>query len=229
MDARTITRILAQNPWFAGLSYELACEIVRIGQVRHVRDAVLFAEGDEPNGLFAVLTGDVQISRASADGRLGLLLVLRVGAWFGETAHFDDNPQFLNAFAAGPCDLLHLSMRGFRQLTCGNAPYYEAFVRLQCDHYRLAMNHLASLGASPVLVRLAQRLIFFSQADNDLDEGTRIVRLSQEELASTVGVSRQALSIHLRGLERKGVISLGYGVIRVHKRAALEQLVEQGL
>jgi CRP/FNR family transcriptional regulator, cyclic AMP receptor protein len=228
MDARTVTRILAQNPWFAGLSGELACEIVRLGQVRQVRDSVLFAEGDEPNGLFAVLTGDVQISRASADGRLGLLLVLRAGAWFGETALFDDRPRFLNAFAAGPCDLLHLNMRGFRQLARGNTSHYEAFVRLQCDHYRLAINHLASLGASPVLVRLAQRLIFFSQADREFDERIRVVRLSQEELASTVGVSRQALSVHLRGLERQGIISLGYGVIRVHKRAALEQLIEQG-
>ena len=37
--------------------------------------------------------------------------------------------------------------------------------------------------------------------------------------------SQQALSSHLKELERRGIISLGYRVITLRKRAVLEQMV----
>jgi hypothetical protein len=40
-----------------------------------VKNELLFAVGDEPDGLFAVLQREVHISQNSADGRHGLLLI----------------------------------------------------------------------------------------------------------------------------------------------------------
>jgi CRP/FNR family transcriptional regulator, cyclic AMP receptor protein len=225
MDAATATGILNQNPWFAGLPRVLAKDIVRIGKVRRVKNTVVFAVGDEPNGLFAVLSGNVHISHTSVDGRLALLLKANAGNWFGETSVLDGHRRYSEALAVGPCDLLQLNMGDFRRLTAEHVSHYAAFVRLLCDHHRLAMDHLASLGSLPVSVRLAQRLLFFSRVQQSSGNLAEIVGLSQQELASVVGVSRQALSSHLKQLERQGIISLGYRAIKLRRRAVLEEMV----
>jgi len=228
MDEKAVTEILARDPWFAGLSPALARDVVRLARVRRVNSAMLFAVGDEPNGLFGVLAGEVRLSHSESNGRIGLLLVCRAGSWFGETSLFDGRPRFLDAFAVGPCDLLYLSASAFQQLTRESSSNYQAFVRLQCDHYRLALNHIVSFGELPVFLRVVQRLLFFSLGQNESGEPTNVVQLSQEDFASMVGISRQALNVHLKDLERKGIISLGYGTIKLNRRDMLEELMLQG-
>jgi CRP-like cAMP-binding protein len=228
MDKAAALDILNGNAWFAALEPALAHEILRVGHMRRVTNELLFAVGDEPNGLFAVLAGDVHISQTSADGRHGLLLIATAGSWFGETSLLDGHPRFSEAFAVGSCDLLHLSVSAFRALTHDNISNLSAFVRVQCEHYRLAMAHVASLSVSPARVRVAQRLIFYSRTQRESGKAANVVRLSQEELASAVGISRQALNVHLKRLERDGIISVSYASVRVHKFAELERLIKQG-
>ena len=123
--------------------------------------------------------------------------------------------------------MLHLSMSAFRQLVHENPSHYNAFVNLLCVHYRLAMDHIVSFGELPLVSRLAQRLLFYSIAQGEAGKPCNVVQLSQEQLASIVGVSRQALSVHLKDLEKQCIISLGYKTIRIHKRSALEQLMRE--
>jgi CRP-like cAMP-binding protein len=227
MDAARATRILDRNPWFAGLPRPLAKAILRGGRIRRVRDAVVFAAGDESNGLFAVLSGRVHISHSSSDGRLALLLVADAGTWFGETSVLDGGARYSDALAVGPCELLHLDMAEFGRLSQQHVSHYAAFARLLCDHHRLAMDHIAGLGALPVAVRLAQRLLFFARPSTDGRRDDEAVPLSQEQLASVVGVSRQALSSHLKDFECRGIIALGYRTISLRRRAVLEQMVNE--
>ncbi|MFI4933316.1 MAG: Crp/Fnr family transcriptional regulator [Caulobacterales bacterium] len=226
MEPQTIRSVLGRNPWFAGLGGDLQDDIVRLGRERRVRDAVIFAVGDEPNGLFAVLAGEVRSSHSASDGRLGLLMVARAGSWFGETSMFDGRLRYSEALAVGRVELLCLSPRAFREIIDESAERYGAFVRLLCDHHRLAMDHIASLGALPVRARVAQRLLFFARSGRTPDRSDNVVTLSQEQLASTVGVSRQTLNGVLRRLEEADVLSLGYGRITLRNRAELERLVE---
>lgn len=227
MDTETAIGILNRNPWFAGLPKTLADDIVRSAQIRCVENAVVFAVGDEPNGLFAVLSGNVRLSHIPVDGRLALLLIANAGSWFGETSALDGHRHYSEALAIGPCELLHLDMTHFRRLTRSHVSYYAAFVRLLCEHHRLAMDHIASLSSLPVAVCLAKSLLFFSRAQDGSAALTDTVRLSQEDLASVVGVSRQALSRHLKDFERRGIISLSYKVITLRKRAVLEQMIDR--
>jgi CRP/FNR family transcriptional regulator, cyclic AMP receptor protein len=225
MNVETARDILSQNPWFSGLPQALANDIVRSGRIRRLKNAAVFAVGDEPNGLFAVLSGEVHISHTSGEGRLALLLIAHAGNWFGETSVLDGGRRYSDALAAGACELLHLDMGHFSRLATEHVSNYAAFTRLLCEHHRLAMDHISSLDALPVVVRLAQRLLFFSRPIQPSQGKSESVRLSQEELASAVGVSRQALSVHLKDLEQRGAISIGYKEIKLRRRALLEKVV----
>lgn len=223
MDRFTMSKLI-RKAWFAGLPTDLRAAIVQHGQVRVVKDSIVYAVGDPPNGLFAVLSGTVQISFTSSTGKPTLLIVARLGDWFGETSFFDRGTRYSDALALGRVSLLHLDERAFLAITRDRPERYAAFVRLLCEHHRLAMDHIASLGALPVAARLAQRLLFFAKNDAE-NAPCRIVRFSQEQLASTVGVSRQALSAHLKNLEQQHLIEIGYREIRLRNVPALARLV----
>jgi len=227
MDKRTAAQILRGNSWFAGLAQDLADNILSLGRIQQAKNELLFAAGDEPNGLFAVLSGEVHNSQTSAQGGRGLLLVATAGSGFGEISLFDGLPRFSEAFAVGRCDILRLSVSDFRKLADESTSHFAAFVHLLCEHHRLAMTHIASLRSMPVQARVAQRLIFYAAAQREPGKQASIIRLSQEELASVVGISRQALNVHLKRLERDGVLSLSYASVRVHDFGALQRLIKQ--
>jgi len=226
MDKRTARDILSRNAWFANLPDELARDIMRLGRIRQVADVRLFAVGDEPNGLFAVLDGNVRISFTSRDGRLALLLVATPGQWFGETSLFDRGRRYSEAFADGSATVLQLGMSAFRELTGRSSSNYAAFVQLLCEHHRTAMDHIASIGALPMRSRVAQRLLSFAQGRGQGDDARPVIALSQDELAASVGISRQAINVHLKRLEREGCISLGYASTKLLDRTQLERIAK---
>ena len=229
MEKSSARRVLVRNRWFAGVPGTLASEILRLGEIRHVKDRPLFSIGDEASGLFAVLSGQVRISHAAPDGQIALLFVVKPGSWFGETSLLDDGCRNSEALAVGPVELLHLSKTHFRRLTNDNMRCYAAFVRLLCEHHRLAMDHLASLGALPSSARLAQRLLFLAASQEGAETRSIVIHLSQAELASAVGISRQALNSQLKKLEGLGVISLGYRTIEIRKRQILQRMLQRTL
>lgn len=120
-----------------------------------------------------------------------------------------------------------MSVGDFRKLAHESTAHYEALVRVMSDHYRLAMTHVASLSTMPARIRVAQRLIFYAQAQREPGKPADAIRLTQEKLASAIGISRQALNVHLKRLEREGVVSLSYASIRVRDFDALERLIKQ--
>ena len=215
---------LMRKAWFAGLPADLRAAIVQHGQMRMVKDSIVYAVGDSPNGLFAALSGTVQISFTSSEGKPTLLMVAKRGDWFGETSFFDKGTRYSDALALGRVNLLHLDERAFLTITRNRPDRYAAFVHLLCEHHRLAMDHIASLGALTVEARLAQRLLFLANSESE-DAPNRIVKLSQEQLASAVGVSRQALSVHLKNLKQRHLIEICYREIRLRNVAALARLV----
>lgn len=224
--AGDVEAVLAQNPWFRDLAPALARGILAEGLVRRVTDHVLYAAGDEPNGLFALIAGEIRVIQTTAEGRSALLLIGSPGVWFGETAMIDGRPRSSEAITVGAATVLQLNPAAFNRLATANIAHYAAFARLVCDRYRDAMEHIVSLSNLPLAVRIAQRLLGLARGHGKPTEGgVRIgLHLSQEQLAETVGVSRQSLNRVLKDLEARGLIAVGYGAVTLRDPAALERL-----
>jgi CRP-like cAMP-binding protein len=224
--SETVREVLARNPWFRALPGALAAGILEQGMVRTLIDEVVYAAGDPPNGLFALISGEIRVIQTTAQGRSALLMIASPGVWFGEAAMIDGLPRTSDALAVGRARVLQLSPAVFRRLTAENSNHYAAFARLVCEQYRKAMDYIVTTADLPLPVRLAQRLVGLAQA-HGRREGEAVViglRLSQESLAETVGVSRQTLNRTLKGLEAQGLISVGYGALTIRDPAGLEAL-----
>lgn len=223
-DTGRLREVLERNAWFRGLPAALAQGILAEGRLRRFDDQLIYAAGDAPNGLFALISGEVRVVQTTQEGRSALLMIGSPGVWFGETAMIDGEPRSSDATAYGRVELLHISPAAFRRLTADNAAHYAAFARQVCDQYRKAMDFIVTTSSLPLRVRLAQRLVGLARGHGKAVRGGVAIdlRLSQETLADTVGVSRQTLNRALKRMETEGMISVGYGAVTVRDAAALE-------
>jgi CRP/FNR family cyclic AMP-dependent transcriptional regulator len=223
---RALHDILSNNPWFRALPPGLAEDILLQGQVRRLTDELVYAAGDPPNGVFALISGEIRVIQTTAGGRSALLMIASPGAWFGEAAMIDGQPRSSDAVAVGRASVLQLSPSVFRRLTADDSARYAAFARLVCEQYRRAMDYIVTTSNLPLPVRLAQRLVGLAHG-HGLASGRHTaidLHLSQESLAQMVGVSRQTLNRGLKALEAKGVIAVGYASLTLIDGPALERI-----
>ncbi len=83
---------------------------------------------------------------------------------------------------------------------------------------RLATSHarLISLLGRPLVAQLAGLLL------DEAEDGT--IQLPQRTLAAMLGVARPSLNKVLKDLERRGLVELGYGTIRLPDEDGLQRV-----
>src|SRR5258708_12698451 len=227
MGKLDVEGVLARNSWFAGLPAELSESILHAGRVRHFKSSLIYAADDTADGLFALLSGQIRLLRTSATGKLSFLAIASPGAWFGLSGALDGRPHAYDAIAIGETAVFHLSQEKLTQVIGGRIDRYAAFVRLLCHHYRVPVEYVPALQTHPPLHALPHELIpTTGRHGQPIANGVRIdVRLSQEDWAAMVGVGRQTINRLLKKLEEKGIASVNYASITIHRMEALESLV----
>jgi CRP-like cAMP-binding protein len=165
--------------------------------------------------------------RTSANGKLTFLAIASPGAWFGVSGALDGRPHAYDAIAIGETTVFHLSQEKMTQVIGGRIDHYAAFVRLLCHHYRVAVEYVSALRTHPPILVLAHELVRMAGRHGQrIDNGVRIdLRLSQEDWAAMVGVGRQTINRLFKKLEEKGIASVSYASITIHRMDALESLV----
>ncbi|WP_165184503.1 Crp/Fnr family transcriptional regulator [Caulobacter soli] len=214
-------RTLEAGDWFAALPVERRELILGEASVSAVPDgARLYGAGDPPNGLWAVLEGQVRLIGYPASGMEILVRILGPGVWFGELSTLDGGPRPHDAVAFGSASVLHLSPASVARLGVQDGAFYRDLGLLVCANQRTALAFIEQRAAQPVAVRLARALA--KAADEAGSPSPLSIR--QAELASVVGVSRQTLNRGLRRLEEAGVVALGYASIAILDPARLSRL-----
>jgi CRP-like cAMP-binding protein len=227
MGKLDVEGVLARNSWFASLPAELSESILHAGRIRSFESSLIYSADDTADGLFALVSGQIRLMRTSANGKLTFLAIASPGAWFGVSGALDGRPHAYDAIAIGETTVFHLSQEKMTQVIGGRIDHYAAFVRLLCHHYRVAVEYVSALRTHPPILVLAHELVRMAGRHGQrIDNGVRIdLRLSQEDWAAMVGVGRQTINRLLKKLEEKGIASVDYASITIHRMDALESLV----
>jgi CRP-like cAMP-binding protein len=198
---------------------EDADALLALGAARDHKDRdLLVRQGDAPSTVHVVLAGRVRVLRHTLEGRDLLVAVGRPGDVLGELAALDGAPHNSTVTAMGPARTLSIPAPGFRRFLLDNPR--AAFVILQTLAERLRDSTARAIDAATQTahVRLARRLLELAASDGRSDgEGAIDIRtpLTQEELASWVGLSREAVAGVLRELREGEVVETGRRLIRV--------------
>ena len=230
MTTRAGKMMLQGSPLFRGLPPATLERMAALATQRgYRRGEIVFSAGDAGDALFGVVSGRIRISTANADGREAFLNIMEPGDSFGEIALLDGGTRTATATATEASELVSIRREPLFDLLEREPKATLELLRLCGERLRWASGLLEDAIFLDAPARLAKRLLSLGELHGEDSPGGRVVRISQEELASFLGVSRQAVNEQLQGWKAKGWVTLGRGTVTVRDAAALRRTIERGL
>ena len=229
MTTRAGKMMLQGSPLFRGLPPATLERMAALATQRgYRRGEIVFSAGDAGDFLFGVVSGRIRISTANAEGREVFLNIMVPGDTFGEIALLDGGTRTATATAIEAAELVSIRREPVFDLL-EREPKAALELLRQCGaRLRWTSGLLEDAAFLDAPARLAKRLLSLGELHGEDSAGGRVVRISQEELASFLGVSRQAVNEQLQGWKAKGWVTLGHGTVTVRDAAALRRTIERG-
>ncbi len=204
---------------FAGLDEAAQEDLVRLAQHRDFRRGeTVFRSEDSAGSILILRFGRVKLSRLTPEGQEFVLDILAPGDVLGEQTLFGAEPRGVDGTALEDCGVCLISAPAIADLVMRRP---DMGVRLLHSVGRKLhdMQRLAEiLSRRHAKARLAGFLLL--RADR---AGEEEVRLSHEDIAASLSLSRETVTRKLAELERAGMVRLpGYRRILLRDRHALQ-------
>jgi len=211
------------------------------------KGAILFVEGQEPRGVFILCTGRVKLYGAAANGKSVIFRIADAGEIIGLPSTLSDKPYEVTAEVLEPTQANFIHRNAFlgflRQhgdaalkiaemlshiyyATCQEIRYLglagsavEKFARFLLD-----LKPPKGVAPDPGSQRLPDSKLSKALATNPGPE-RRTLTLTHEEIADTIGTSRETVSRLITGFKRKHLIELHGSTLLLTNKKALEALV----
>lgn len=184
----------------------------------------LFREGEPGITLFVLLHGKVSLTIHTRDGRELGLAVLGPGDVFGELA-LTTEERYVTAHALTDVDAAVVRADETKALARHNPELLDDILSLIDERLRRAVAVASELMSASLGVRIARHLLDLAirgPASGDALE----VLITQEELATLVGATREAVNRELRRFARRGWLRPGRGRIVLRRPEKLASLTE---
>jgi CRP/FNR family transcriptional regulator, cyclic AMP receptor protein len=210
-----MTELLLQDNF--RLDAEQMAAIARHGVTREYRPrTVLVTEGEQTDALYIILEGKVRVFLGGDNGKEVALSVMGPGEYFGEMA-FDHGPRSASVITIDRCRVLVVPAAEFADFVAKNPSFANHFIRKLIHHVRVLTQNVRSLALMDAYGRVA-RLLLESAVKGE--GGARYIpeRLTQVEIASRVGCSREMVSRILKDLVTGGYISMEPDRIVIHRQ-----------
>lgn len=182
---------------------------------------LIYLQDTEATCFYYLKKGRVKSFIQSADGAERVLNLYRAGSLFGEASFFDELPRVSSAIALTPCELVPIDRELVTQAVATDPELAMSMLKYLARTVRLLSGQLDDMAFRPVPWRLARFLLSY------VDQSS-LVRCTQEEIASSISASRVTVSRALNQFARKGLLTLGYGEIRIRNPDGLKRLCGDG-
>lgn len=221
--------VLQRSPLFRGLPPQLFESVAALAVQRSFRAGELvFSQGDPGDALYAVITGRIRIGTGTADGREVFLNIMEPGDTFGEIALLDGGTRTASATAITDAELVSVGREQLFGLLGGEPRVALELLRLCGERLRWTSGLLEDAALLDAPVRLAKRLLSLGELHGEPVAGGFRLRISQEDLAGFLGVTRQAVNQQLQAWKAKGWVELGRGVVTVRQAQAIRAAARGG-
>lgn len=226
----TTTDFLKQASLFKGLSdRELETLAADFKKREFGAGEVIFYQGDPGHTLYLVESGQVRIFVNGIDGHeTSVVLYGRPGEIFGELAIIDGLPRSASAVAIMNTIVHTLGRERFRAFMQSRPQLALNFMQTLTKKVRYNTHQMDSLASMDVSQRLARKLLELGQNYGSAEaQGVRLnTALTQSDLASMIGATRESTNKVLRQFRDDGLIALYNGqTIFIRDAEALRTLV----
>jgi CRP/FNR family transcriptional regulator, cyclic AMP receptor protein len=183
-------------------------------------------QGEPPGRVMVILEGRVKVAASTEDGTEVVLSFKGPGELLGEVAAADLEPRCAAVRALEPVVVLALARDDFERFLAQHPAVSLQVLRVVTARLRDADRQQMQFAAHRTIERVAGRLLDLSERFGELvDRGVRIgLPLTQEELASSVGASRESTTQALQTLRSLGLVETHRRHITVVDADALRRL-----
>lgn len=190
---------------------------------------MLVRRGEPGQSLIVLVYGRSRVSASSAEGREVTLGLLGPGSVIGDMGMLDGKPRSADVIAMSAGAALVLERSVVLPFLRERPDVLLHLLELLCERLRRANAALEDLALAPLAARLARVLLLIA-ADHGVagPGGTRLrLRLSQSELATQIGASREAVNRQLRRWRADGVVGDADGALVITQPDALRGLISE--
>jgi CRP/FNR family transcriptional regulator/CRP/FNR family cyclic AMP-dependent transcriptional regulator len=191
------------------------------------RGEVIFHERDPGNALYLIESGQVKIVLVSDEGEETILHVQGPEECLGELALIDAAPRSATAVALERVQALALYRDDFLALLEQHPPVALAVMGGLAGMVRRLSSQVQDLMLLDARGRVAKKLLDLAEQHGRVTpEGIRIdLRLTQQELAQMVGLTRVSVNQHLAWFHERGILATGREGITLLKPDELRERV----
>ena len=215
-EAKDRIALLEQAPLFSVLDpSDLQALAGKFHVIRYRRGEVIFRESEPAERLFLIDRGRVKLSIASPTGQELLIAVLGRGQFFGELAVIDRGPRAMDARAMEDSTVYALGSDVFWTMLESRPALARRLLELMARRLRRADQNSQDLIFFDAPTRLARRLLSLAEEHGEQegeDQEIRItVRVTQEEMAQMIGVTRESVNRLIASFAGRGWIEWNDG------------------
>jgi CRP/FNR family cyclic AMP-dependent transcriptional regulator len=178
-------------------------------------------QGEDGDALYTILNGSVRIAMTSDRGAEATVTTLGPGESIGELSLLDGHPRSADAIALTRTQTLVVGREAFERWR-GERPGVSAgLLRGMAQLVRRTDAILADFTFLTLAARLARRLLDLRSSQTERGRAPETVRVTQAELASWLGVSRESVNKELQRLAHGGLIRTRRGGVEIPNLNAL--------
>ena len=223
MDA---TRMLQGTSLFRGISVADTAALAALGVERSFpQGSNIVRQGEDGDALYTILSGSVRVAMLSAEGIEATLAILHSGDSFGELALLDGEPRGATVVALTACRTFVVTRDAFERWLREHRSVSGALLRALSQRLRRTDALLADFSFVGLPARLARRLLDLCEAQSsDMSGGVLTVKITQADLATMLGVSRESVNKELRQLAKDGLLRPRRGAVEGLELPALRAI-----
>ncbi len=188
---------------------------------------ILFHRGSEGNTLYIIKQGKIKISLLSHTGDEVVLAIFSECDFFGEMALLDGMSRSADATAIEPTELMLLNRGDFMDFLANESKAMQAILKSLSLRLRHTDDLLEDTCFLQISARFAKKLVELASMHGRKTGDDIYIELSltQKELASMVGTTRESINKELRILREKGLVSIQENGICLHNLERLKRRV----
>lgn len=220
-DLAALVEQLRVQPFLVGLPDAALRELAQGATWReYEQGAVVFLEGEPPQGLYLLLYGWLKIVKSSPDGREQVLQFLEPGTLFNAIGALADHPNPATAITLEPAGLWLLRREAVMAFVDDHPQLARWIIARMAEHMLELVDLVANLSLRTVRQRLARLLL-------DDADGAILHRpqwLTQAEIAARLGTVPDVIQRALSSLAADDLIKVERDQIVICDRDALERI-----
>lgn len=190
------------------------------------RDTMLFHKDQAGDALYIIESGRIRIFMPAEGGEELTVDLLGPGDVFGEMALLDGQPRSASAVTLEDAVLHTLAREEFQRQLALSPALAGAVLQLLSARVRHVMEYAETLGFLDVYGRVANALLTMAERHGVREDGLVInVDLTQTELATMVGATRERINKALTAFREQGLIEFRGKKIVIRDPARLRERV----